>query len=258
MNEKYNAGTGAVKMKKRTKIYLAAFVALLITAVQAGAHNMWFDKTDKGFDFAYGHQGKTDPYDPGRVTDITGYTENGKQVPLKVIREITGDDKGVARAAAGDDIYLLAGRLDNNYWFHTEGGWENTDRREGLAEIKEEGKSYKLSKHIINWADYMTKPIGHRAEIVPLQDPTVLKEGQALIVQLFFDGKPMPLKEARVTMTSDSTIEDNELVYLTSSDPVEVKIGPPGLQLINAKFKLPVEGKEVVWFAFTLTFNTSQ
>ncbi|MBL4902077.1 MAG: hypothetical protein JKY62_05445 [Desulfocapsa sp.] len=105
---------------------------------------------------------------------------------------------------------------------------------------------------------YLEEYRGRSAESVPLQNPTALKEGQALIVQLYFDGKPMPYKEARVTMSSDTGIEHQELTYLPSSEPFEVTIGPPGTQLINAKFKLPVEGKKVVWYAFTLTFNTTK
>ena len=230
---------------------------ILLAAGQVAAHNMWFDKTENGYDFAYGHEGKTDPYDPARVTDISAYNKEGKKTSLEIQRDIVKDGKGVARTVAGDDFLLLTGHLDNKYWFHTESTWKNSDTPDGLKDIIDEGESFKLTKHIVKWADFMTNPIGQKAEIVPLQNPTALKEGQALIIQLYFDGKPMPHKEARVTMNSDAHSENNELVYLTSSDPLEVVIGPAGIQLINAKYKLPLEGKKVVWYAFTLTFNTT-
>jgi len=242
---------------KRCVLFLVIGM-LMVLAGQASAHNMWFDKTENGYEFAYGHEGKTDLYDPARVTEISGYTKEAKKISLEIKRDIIKDGKGVARTVAGNDILLLTGNLDNKYWFHTESGWKNSDTPDGLKDIIEEGESFKLTKHIVKWADFMTSPIGQKAEIVPLQNPSALKEGQALIIQLYFDGKPMPHKEARVTMNSDAHIENNELVYLTSSDPLEVVIGPPGIQLINAKFKLPLEGKKVVWYAFTLTFNTTK
>jgi len=240
------------------KAFCLAISIMALAVGQASAHNMWFDKTESGYDFAYGHEGTKDPYDPARVTEINGYTKDGKKTSLEVQREIVKDEKGIARTVAGDEFVLLTGHLDNKYWFHTESTWKNSDKPDGLTDIIDEGESFKLTKHISKWEDFMSKPIGQKAEIVPLQDPTTLKEGQALIIQLYFDGKPMPHKEARVTMNSDAHIENNELVYLTSSDPLEVVIGPPGIQLINAKFKFPLEGKKVAWYAFTLTFNTTK
>jgi len=40
--------------------------------------------------------------------------------------------------------------------------------------------------------------------------------------------------------------------------PIAVQIGPPGLQLINTKLSVPVKGKQVIWFAASLTFRTAK
>ena len=74
-------------------------------------------------------------------------------------------------------------------------------------------------------------------------------------VKVFFEGKPAP--GARVSKTSNMA-KTHDLEPVKGEDPVVVQIGPPDLQLINAKLAAPVKSKQVVCFAASLTFRTAK
>jgi len=240
---------------------VTVFFSLLIASIASSelfAHSMWLDKKDYGYDFSYGELGDTDLYDPTRVVEVAGYNSAKEKTVLDVKHHIVKDKKGLAKILVEKDFSMLTGELDNKYWFNTKDGWKNTETAKdfkGHGQVIEQGKSYKYTKHITKWEDYMSQPIGAKVEIVPLSDPTKLKEGDFLEVQLYLDGKLMPTKEARIGSDSNP-YKDHELIYLKSSKPIKIKISQKGLQLIEAKYKLKLEGKEVEWYSLTITFNT--
>jgi hypothetical protein len=107
----------------------------------------------------------------------------------------------------------------------------------------------------VKWCENLAKPLGQRFEIVPLQDPTGLKQGERLPVKVFFEGKPVP--GAKIAKTS-SVKQSHELEPVQAEGPSMVTIGPPGLQLISAKFELPVKEGQIVLFGASLTFSTTK
>jgi hypothetical protein len=67
----------------------------------------------------------------------------------------------------------------------------------------------------------------------------------------------MPVKASRTSLTTDPAIEHPELVCRKNQEPVMVKVGPPGRQIVIGKYAKPLEGVKKVWFAFSLTFTTT-
>lgn len=242
---------------KISKTVAAAVIAFsTLTAGTVNAHDMWLEKKDGIVELNYGHPGKTDPYPMERITEINGYSPSMWKVLLTPHPE-----DGEAFCYVTDDYPLLTVDFDNWYWYHTEEeGWQQfkTPQKGFQGTIIEEGASYKLSKEIVQWNDALAKPVGQRAEIVPLKDPTSLKEGDMLPIQLFFENQPMEVDGSRTSLTTDPAIEHPELVYRTSQEPVMVKVGPAGRQIIIGKYAKSLGGKKYVWFAFSLTFTTSE
>ena len=230
---------------------ILCLLLLLATSFNTGplfAHDMWLQPTNNGYVVVLGHADKVDPYDPDRVVDVTGYTVNGWPVPLAIDR---GKDK--CSVTIDEGFCALTAIFDNKYWLKTTEGWKNQRNKEGL-DILQEGRSYKYTKHIIKWCDFLNKPLGQRVEIIPLKDPTSLQEGDLLPVQILFEGKPT--LEAR--LSKSSTMNDSHaLERVQGKGPFTVRIGPPGLQLIKAKILVPVKHRRVVWFAVSLTFWTT-
>ncbi|NDV25689.1 DUF4198 domain-containing protein [Desulfovibrio sp. JC010] len=236
------------------RIILAMAFVLAFTSV-ASAHDMWLEKKGRKAHLMYGHPGATDPYPISRITALTGINENGWKTALEPVY-----NKGEAYAWLDDVYTMLTVEFDNKYWYHTEeGGWQNFELpRQVCGKIIDEGRSYKLSKTILSWTPGMDKPIGQRAEIVPLKDPTKLKEGDILPVMMYYEGKPMPAAGARISTTSDRNIEHPELVNLKNSKPINVKIGPAGRQVIIGKYENRLDDTRRVWYAFSLTFRTTK
>lgn len=236
------------------KIILSMIFVLAFTSV-CSAHDMWLDKKGSKAWLMYGHSGATDPYPISRITALTGINENNWKTSLEPIYH-----KGEAFAWLNDEYSLLTVDFDNKYWYHTEeGGWQNFETpRQVCGKIIDEGRSYKLSKTILKWLPSMKKSIGQRAEIVPMVDPTKLKEGDILPVMMYYEGKPVPVDGARISTTSDRTIEHPELVNIKNSKPINVKIGPAGRQLIIGKYEKRLDDTHRVWYAFSLTFNTTK
>ncbi|MBE9581934.1 MAG: DUF4198 domain-containing protein [Proteobacteria bacterium] len=232
-------------------VLLSVFICLAIFAGAGSvlAHDMWLQESKEGFDIALGHKGQTDPYKPERVKEVVGYTKNGWPVQLDIERKKDG-----CGVMPDEGFYAICASLDNRYWLKTTDGWKNHRQRKGL-EILKEGHSYKLTKHVVKWCDFLAKPLGQRFEIVPLHDHTRLKEGDRLPVKIFFEGKPA--SGARLAKTS-SMGHTHDLESVQGEGPFMVYIGAPGLQLVNAKFELPVQGRQVVWFAASLTFRTTK
>jgi uncharacterized GH25 family protein len=239
---------------KRFRIGLGLMsLLILFAATSAQAHDMWLQKKGDKAWLLYGHPGSTDPYPLSRITTITGITANQWGVELEPV-----EHKGEAFAWLNDDFAVLTVDFDNKYWYNTEeDGWRNfLDPREVRGTIVDEGRSWKLSKEIIAWQSFLAKPIGQRAEIVPLKDPTTLKAGDTLPVMLFYEGKPMPVEGARVSLTSDPAVEDPEMGTLQAQKPFSVKVGPTGRQIIIGKYEHRLDETRRVWFAFSLTFTT--
>lgn len=226
---------------------------VLFAASTAFAHDMWLEKKGDKVWLLYGHPGSTDPYPISRITKLAGITANQWEVKLSPVYH-----KGEAFAWLNDDYAMLTVDFDNKYWYNTEeDGWRNfLAPQEVCGKIIDQGLSWKLSKNILAWEPFMTKPVGQRAEIVPLKDPTKLKEGDTLPVMLYYEGKPMPAKGARVSATSDSSAEHPELHSLTDQKPFNVKIGPAGRQIIIGKYEHRLDDTRRVWYAFSLTFTT--
>jgi len=228
---------------------------VLCVASTASAHDMWLEKRGDKVQLLFGHPGNTDPYPISRIDNMTGITPNQWKVELQPVYH-----KGEAYAWLNDSFTMLTVDFDNKYWYNTEeDGWRNfLTPQEVRGSVIDEGRSWKLSKHILTWQDFMAKPIAQRAEIVPLKDPTKLKEGDTLPVVLYYEGKPMPIEGARVSTTSDSSIGHPELINLKNQKPFNVKIGPAGHQIIIGKYEHKLDKTHRVWFAFSLTFTTQK
>ena len=232
------------------------FSLALLSTSHLLAHSMWLDKTGYGYDLSYGEKGSVDLYNPQRVSKILGYNDKNEKKNIDILRYELKEKKGLARIYIKKNYSLLYAELDNKYWFHTKDDkWHNIPKNEKPKDIIEEGQSYKSTKHIIKWEKYMLKPIGQKVEIVPLQNPSSLKEGQFLVVKLYINGMPMLSEGIKIAIDSNPYI-DHSLIHLKADETIRIRISKPGLQLINVKYKVKLTGKKVIWYSSTLTFNT--
>ncbi len=240
-----------MKMYRFVLCVLGFCFTLGLSTAPLSAHDMWLQPAEEGIIIALGHQGAIDPYEPDRVREVYGYTENNWPVELDILRGKDG-----CRVFADEPFVAYTSILDNKYWYNTPESWKNQRDGEGLK-IVEEGRSYKYTKHIAGWAEFLSKPLGQRIEIVPLKDPTSMKPGDRLPVKIYFEGEPLYGSGVRISETS-SMDATHSLKNVEKEGPLMVEIGSPGFQLVNAKYEMPLEGKKRVWFACSLTFKVGK
>ena len=234
------------------RIFFVMLAVVLMPFSNAGAHDWWLNKSGDRYDIVMAHiEGDgvaADPYEAQRAVQAAGYRANGDGVPITIDWKA---DRTGAYILPPEAFSALTALVYNKYWMKTTTGWEN-DEIKGLEGVIKEGQSFKLTKHIEKWHDWLAKPLGQRLEIVPMKDPTVLEAGDTLPVRLYFMGRQ--IREARITeMSRTHTLKD-----VKTDDCFNITIGKGALQFINTKIEIPVKDREIIWYAASLTFFTSK
>ena len=234
------------------RICIMTCIVSLLFFSHATAHDWWLNKSNSNFDIVKGHIEADgvhcDPYESDRAIQAAGYREDGQVVPITITWKKDGTGSYIEPA---EQFCALTALVYNKYWMKTTEDWKNY-RSWGEFNIIQEGQSFKYTKHIEKWHNFLTEPLGQRFEIVPLKDPTRMKEGDLLPVKIFHMGREV--QSAKITQVS----RIHNLDSITSNGVFDVRMGKKGLQFINAKVEVPVKDKEVIWYAASLTFYTSK
>ena len=175
-------------MQKKLAVTLVMLMAL--STVQAAfAHGVWFATRLSKTQLVLGEGPDDRPYAPNAVLSVQGYDANYDKVEVKPIPGKTNEFITIEPA---DNVAVVTAAFSYGYWTADSEwkGWkkvtdENKDAKEQIANLKYD-VFYRASVKD-------PKPIdGLPFQIVPMSDPTALKVGDALVVQVLRDGKPMP------------------------------------------------------------------
>ena len=115
--------------------------------------------------------------------------------------------------------------------------------------------------HVGGSSEAFSKPVGHTLEIIPLDDPSELKVGDRLPVQVLFKGKPARFCPVYGTYAGFSTGDD--FAFATTADgqgKAKIRILHHGPWLIKARIKLPAPDElkdkcNELSYTATLTFE---
>ena len=185
---------------------LVMIVVGLLIAVSTHAHDVWITiaPEQEGTIRAlvhHGHPGDRKTPDPDKLFEFI-MRENQEPVH-SLLPGITRAQQGGLPVLITDPVPLpeeggliiLAARYDNGYWVKTPLGLRNTSKRQ-VPGAEESLYSMKFAKALHQVGSHTTDApqwkIGHRLELVPLNNPFVGKSGDDLKIQVYFDGKPLP------------------------------------------------------------------
>ena len=184
-----------MKVFKSRKFVRAAVLAVLCVALAAAAacaHGVWFATRLSKTQLVLGEGPDDRPYDPKAVFLLQGYDKDYNKVEVKPIVGKTGEFITIEPA---ENVAVVTAGFSYGYWM-ADSEWknwkritdENKDAKDQIANLKYD-VFYRSSVKA-------PKPIeGLPFQIVPMSDPTVLKVGDTLVVQVLKDGKPMPNAE---------------------------------------------------------------
>lgn len=230
-------------------LHASAVLSFLAPAI-AGAHGIWIAERHGTQAVVYGHGASDEAYDPQKLKTVKAKNVDGKEVAVEIVRK---EDHALLRVPK--DAVVVSGTFDNGFWAEgPDGKWVNKPKSE-VPGAKQSSQSQKFAVAILDHLRKKPEPQGMPFEIVPLMDPTILKAGNELPVQVLFDGKPVEGVEVAADYVNDSHAAP---VKTDAEGIARISIRNAGLNVVGAGYSKPLsdskEADKLSYFT-TLTFN---
>ncbi len=229
---------------------------LLYSCVTASAHNYWIipdtfnpgESTIVEASFSCGHKYFMD----GGVPDITKFnlnllTPQGITIPL-AYSHVDSKAATIMVPVLGRGTYVIsASSTMPSYWSETKKGWVPKPKNMVKDPIKG-GKYFKSLKTFLtvgSCSDSYNKIMGYKIEIVPQENPTTLRPGQALPILVLYNGKPVEGANIFGIFEGYSSKEKNSFPIETKTDKdglARITMNRPGNWLIGAKYQFNTHG----------------
>lgn len=234
------------------KSILPLAVLAMIAASSSYAHDLWVNASAKAgepitAEIGYGHDFPRAEEIPearlGLFTPMQIYSEDGKHSDLS--------QKGENYQYVGDvplekGVYIVTATYKPTFWIQkNDGKWEQGKTRGDSDEVKYCEQAAMFGKRIVHigdaQSDFAKKPIGQKLEIIPVDDPSNFREGEAFTVQVLYEGKP--LKTTTVTGTFDGFPQDQKAFSGKTDLKGKIKVTPlhKGNWLLLVEHKAPFD-----------------
>ena len=218
---------------------MAALIVVSVLSIANGvnAHDVWVtvDHNQTGNLRAmvhHGHPGDRKVPDPDKLFefDVIG-ADHARRSLLPEIQSVFRTNIPILLTTplpvSEESVLLLAAQYDNGYWVETLAGFRNTSRRQAPS-AKTSLYSMKFAKALVRISTgksdlYQTR-LGHRLEVVSLNDPFSAKSGEAIRVGVYFEGKP--LVGADVESTDGLTSMDEKDIPRYHTDAQGIAVVP--------------------------------
>lgn len=167
----------------------ATSIALLLCAVPALGHEIWFAQRSAKLALIYG-TGAEDLDTVKRAAMFNsagGYDAQGRPVPVSL--KVT--DSLVLVDTAADPAVVTA-QMDNGIWTKDKGGEWYAKGRNEVTDAIASGHFYKYATHLRKLPAGPVSPVpGMKLQLVPVGKVFPKKMGEKITVQVLFDGKPL-------------------------------------------------------------------
>ena len=183
---------------------------------------------------------ESEEVEPLEYVELYRFDGQGKRVMIP-LREV--EDKPVLKGEFRDDARasIICGHRKGMLWSKTTQGWKQEGKK-NLTGVISSGKYEKFSKALITTSGenmVLRQPVGHRLELIPLDDPSSFQQGGELLFQVLFEGKPLATE---VFATYDGfSSQPNTYAYYSNSNSagqVAVKIGHQGIWMVRVQHEV--------------------
>ncbi|HBQ35445.1 MAG TPA: hypothetical protein DD729_01165 [Rhodobacteraceae bacterium] len=216
------------------KLKLAALSTLLASsfAIQSQAHGIWVADRHDNLAIVYG-DGSDEGYKPEKVVSLSG-----KKADMSA-GEITRNDQDdhILFTAADDTAYITAEFVSGHWSQDKDEKWHNVPKDQLEGALKG-GYYVKYTTGILKNLGALPQLQNHTLEILALVDPTTLKMGDYLPVQVYFQGNPLADAELIADYVTD---RDNKL-KTDSKGYVTIKVRNNGLNVLAINHNQEVTG----------------
>jgi nickel transport protein len=212
----------------------------------AHAHDVWMtpDMRPDGLQMVihHGHPGDRKRPDPDKLFDLRAFA------PDRQVRSLPGSLTSATRdgnpvllvssleSSVDDGTWLFAAQYDNGYWVKTAQGHRNTSKRQ-VAQPNDSMYSMKYAKALVikggPTPGAHSRVVGHRLELVPIDNPFDVPVGGRLHVRVLYEGKSVEGIGVEIGDGVTARKEEEIPRYMTNGNGIaRVPIEKAGLQVI--------------------------
>ncbi|MFA4915261.1 MAG: DUF4198 domain-containing protein [Syntrophales bacterium] len=216
---------------------------ILLFAHTAFAHHFWIEKEGALYNVFWGHYPEAGPYEPERVKEVKAFDAKGKAVTLE-----RKNEKDKVCFLSKQEVSVIMISSEGGFLVTTPEGKKRITKREAQkagAQVIDSVYYSQYAKSLFGYSSAAKKPAGVNFEIVPLENPFVLKHGEPLPLKVYFDGKPAD----SVTVTINNS---KETVKTDKEGTAHVKMSEKGRQFVVAKKRIPTQNNpDADYLSFT-------
>lgn len=226
------------------KVALMLVMAVwLIAPSQSLAHEFWIEGKGQELVLVFGHGSNRAEFDARNFKAVRALDANGKEVQVAIEKK----EKAVAIRLSGPSAVVLA-EVDNGYWCKTIYGWKHLGKSKA-SRVIEALRSLNYAKVLLSGGDAVLKPLeGAALDIVPTSDPSKMKAGENLRIQVLFQGKPLSGVEVAGA--------DHQKIGITDAQGMVSVPLTGGNQLVVTTCKQPLQGDpEADFLSLTATLS---
>jgi nickel transport protein len=207
------------------------FLALLgLISANLQAHDLWVERDDLVYSLSFGHErsghegAKKLEYKPETVKQAECFALSGQEIKAERGKTFPATLNGDCAAS-----WFL---LSSGYWSKTPYGTKNLPKSEAGAVI-DSWLSIESVKRIDRWSEALARPMTRELELVPTNNPLLLKAGEKLRLRAYNQGKPV----ANVAVSyfgkpRGATGDDGA---------INIRLVEPGFQLVQASLELALD-----------------
>lgn len=182
---------------------------------------------------------ESEEVEPIEQVEVYAVSPKRSDVPLQVNEQeksLIGQLNGNGGASQ-----MLCGHRKPMIWTKTTEGWKQESKK-NLKGVISSGVYEKFSKAYLagkGESGLYLKPVGHRLEIVPSENPADIKKGEELKVQVLFDGKP--IKTDLYATFDGFSNSPNTYAYFSTTDKDgmgNVKVTSDGTWMIRVQHEI--------------------
>lgn len=209
-----------------TKQIILFYLSFIFTSSLV-CHDLWLDAKDSNLILRYGHLFS-------RETQELTYQSNQIQKVQCFDKKVKYKWNYPLRLSKSCPIHWI--EFTTGFWTKTHTGLKN-DHPKKFTDPIDAWESWELLKYLQQWTSSYQKPFTDNLEIVPLENPLLLKEGDKIQLQVFYNYKPL----SNVSVSYRDDVRGNT----DSNGKIRIRLQEKGLQLIKVSYTIKGEIRKI-------------
>lgn len=173
-------------------VRVTAVLLLTCAAAAVQAHELWIAREAGGYTLYYGHHHHGHHHADHAGARAPAYARDF----VREARCYDADGRVVAEGGGGSPWRMqgscaaLTLAASSGYWSKTPQGTRNLPKNR-VEQVVKSWRSWEWVKRLDAWSPALARPLTPGLEIVPLEDPFALREGDKLRLLISYEGRPL-------------------------------------------------------------------